>query len=176
MDARVRRKLGVKGCRHDSSLPDGDRILILAFGGDDFNAGADAFDLRGADEDHFERCVPYLLFYELSFADGTVELASVCVAADADVKRAQPGLPRILNFAGEENCSSAGSEGGLRADELLELFKARFAEDFQECAGFAARDYQAVDFIELLWLLDEHDLGAQLSEPFSVGVKVALDG
>ena len=113
---------------------------------------------------------------QAAFADGAVDLASVGVAADADVERAQSGLLRILDFVGEQNCAGAGAEGWLHADELLQLFESGFAQQFEECAGFAAGDDEAVDLVELLGLLDEHNFGAQLFEPFAVGVEIALQG
>jgi hypothetical protein len=30
--------------------------------------------------------------------------------------------------------------------------------------------------IELLWFLDEHNVGAQLLEPFAMGIEIALEG
>ena len=75
----------MEGGGHRSSLPDGDRVV--AFGGDDFDACADLFDFGGADEDHFQRGVA-----EEALADGAVDLASVGVAADADVEGAEAFL------------------------------------------------------------------------------------
>ena len=83
MNARVVGKFGVERCGHDSSLPDGDRVVAHAFGSDDIDVRADALYFRGANENHFER-----LFTKSSFADRAVDLASVGVAADADVDRA----------------------------------------------------------------------------------------
>ena len=54
MDAGIVGEFGMEGGGHGGSLPDGDRGC-LAFGGDDFDAGADMLDFRGADEDHFQR-------------------------------------------------------------------------------------------------------------------------
>ena len=42
----------MEGCSHCSSLPD--RDWVGAFGGDDLDAGADALDFRGADENHLQ--------------------------------------------------------------------------------------------------------------------------
>ena len=51
MHARILRQLRVERRCHYSSLPDG--YGVVAFGGDDFNAGANALDLWRTDEDHF---------------------------------------------------------------------------------------------------------------------------
>jgi hypothetical protein len=53
MHPRVFGQLGVEGCGHHASLPDGDGFISL--GGDDFNASSDALDLGSPDENHLER-------------------------------------------------------------------------------------------------------------------------
>ena len=55
MDASVVGEFGVERCGHHCSLPDCNWVFVAAFGGDDFDAGADALDFWGADEDHFQR-------------------------------------------------------------------------------------------------------------------------
>ena len=82
----------------------------------------------------------------------------------------------IFDFGGEQDRSGAGAEGGLEADELFQLFETFFSQQFQERAGFAAGDYQAIDVVELFGLFDEHNFGAQLFEPAAVGVEIALQG
>ena len=42
--ARVFREFGMESCGHGASLPDGDRSIVFALGGDDFDTGADALD------------------------------------------------------------------------------------------------------------------------------------
>jgi hypothetical protein len=42
-------KLRVEGGGHDSALADGDGVVVIALGGDDFDARAEALDLGGAD-------------------------------------------------------------------------------------------------------------------------------
>ncbi len=113
---------------------------------------------------------------KLAFADRAVELASVGVAADGHIDGAESVLVGILNFGGEQDRSSAGSESGLEAHELLQPFEAFFSQQFQEGAGFAAGDYQAIDLVELAGLFDEENFGAQLFEPAAVGVEIALQG
>ncbi len=105
----------MEGGGHGSSLPDGYGSFIGAFGGEDFDAFADALNLRGADEDHFQRRVA-----EAAFADGAVDLASVGVAADANVEGAEAFLLRIFDFCGEQNCAGAGAKRGLGMDELFQ--------------------------------------------------------
>ncbi len=55
MHPGVLREFGMEGCGHGSSLPDCDRSIIFAFGGDYFDGCADVLDFRGADENHFQR-------------------------------------------------------------------------------------------------------------------------
>ena len=169
MDAGIVGEFGVEGGGHDSSLPDGDRVG--AFGGDDFYAFADVLDFGGADEDHFQWCGA-----QEAFADGTVDLAAVGVAANADVECAEAFLFGILHFGGEEDCSGAGAEGGLGVDELFEFFESGRAEELQECSGFAAGDDEAVDGVELLGLFYEDNFSAELFEPAAVGIEIALQG
>src|ERR1700730_13891158 len=79
VDAGVVGEFGVEGGGQGSSLPDGDRSVVLAFGGDDFDAGADVLNFRSANEDHFQWRASQLFLEESAFADGAVELASVGV-------------------------------------------------------------------------------------------------
>jgi len=176
MYPRVFGEFRVEGCGHRASLPDGD--WVGAFGCDHFNACAYALDLGGADEDHFE-VGTFLIkraLQELASANRTVDLASVGIAADADIDRAQASLLRVLHFGSQQDCSGAGAEGRLEAHELFQLFETFFSEQFQERAGLAARDHEAVDFVELLRLFYEHNCGAQLFEPAAVGIEIALQG
>ena len=103
MDSGVIAKLRMECCSHDSSLPYGDRVGT--FGGYHFNACAYAFNFGGADEDHLQRRAVRLIvksvLEKFAFADGAVNLASVGIAADADVDRAEPFLCRIFNLGGE---------------------------------------------------------------------------
>ena len=172
MHSRIVGEFGVEGCGHGSSLPDGDRVR--SFGGDDFDGGSDAGNLWGADEDHFERGFSHPLLNELTFADRAVDLASVGVTADADVDRAKTGLLRVFYFGRQENGSRTSAEGRLQADELFQLFKSFFPQQFKERTGLASGDDQAVDGIELLRLLDEDDMGAEFFETAAVGVEVSL--
>jgi hypothetical protein len=172
VDAGIVREFGMESGGHGSSLPDGDRIC--AFGGHDLNAFSDVLDLGGADEDHFERRTFEVPLNQSAFADGAVDLASVGVAADADVERAQPFLMRIFYFGGQQDRARAGAESRLGVDKLLQLLESCVAEKLQKCAGLPAGDHQAVDVVELLGLLDQHNFRAQLLEPAAVGVEIAL--
>jgi len=177
VDAGVLRQFRMESRGHSSSLPHCDGIC--AFRGQDFDAFAYVRDFGGADEDHFEgrlMMVAFEIVKELAVADGAVDLTSVGVAADTDVEGAEPGLGGILYFLGEEDGAGAGAERRLEANELLELFESGFAKKFEEGAGFASGDDEAVDCVELLGLLDEHDICAELFEPAAVGVKIALQG
>ena len=183
MDAPVGGKLGMKGCSHSVSLPNGDRVG--AFGGEDFDAVPDVDDLRGADEDHFERvlaqyCVMRIAGpmarQELAFADRAIDLASVGVAADADVEGAEPLLWGVLDFGSKQDCASAGAERWLGVDEIFQLGETFFAKEFQERSGLTSGNDEAVDVIQLLGFFDEHNFGTQLFEPPAVGVEIALQG
>lgn len=175
MDADVVGKFGVECGGHGASLPDSDGVG--AFGGEDFDSFAEAFDLGGADEDHFERRPGRIVGEwreEFSFADGAVDLASVGIAANADVERSKADLRGIFDIGGEQDGPGAGAEGGLKADELFELLESGFAEKFEKRTGLAARNNEAVDLIKLLRFFDKHDIGAQLFEPAAVGIEIAL--
>lgn len=103
-------------------------------------------------------------------------MASVGIAADANVECAESGLWRIFHLRGEQDGPGAGAESGLETNELFEFFESGFAEKFQEGAGLASRNDEAVDVVELLGLFDEQDFGAQLFEPAAVGIEITLQG
>ena len=178
MHPRVLRQFRVEGCGQRSSLPDGDRNIIFAFGGDDFDGISYALDFGGADEDHFEWRWFFIerALHEPTFADGAVDLASVGVAADADVECAQAELFGILYFGRKQDCAGAGAEGGFGVDEVFELFESFFSQQLQERAGFSAGDDEAVDGVELLGLFDQDDFGTELFEAAAVRVEIALQG
>jgi len=85
-------------------------------------------------------------------------------------------LVRIGDFFRQHNGSGTGAEGRLEPHELFEFLKTLLAEDFQKCPGLAARDDEAVDLVELLGFLDEHNFSAQLLEPLAVSIEIALEG
>ncbi len=167
MHPRIVRKLGMEGRRHDGSLPHGDGII--AFGGEDFNAGPNALDLGCADKHHLGR-----LAEKLSFTNRTFELPAVAVPPDSDIKRSQPRLLRILHFVRQQDRPGARSERWLHPHELFQFFETGLAEQFEKCARLAARNDESVDLIELLGLADENDPGPELFKPFAVRVKIAL--
>ena len=49
-------------------------------------------------------------------------------------------------------------------------------QQFQERGGFAARDHEAVDVVEVLGLADEDDRRPEFFEAAAVGVEIALEG
>ncbi len=59
-------------------------------------------------------------------------------------------------------------------NKFVELLEALFAKEFQEGARFAARDDEAVDFVELFGLAYEDDVCAKLFEAAAVGIEIAL--
>src|SRR5207247_2000389 len=155
MHSRIVGKFRMEGCGHDLSLAHGDGIFIFALGGDDFYVLPYALDFWCADENHLGGRTG-----EDAFADGTVALASIGVAANADVQGAESGLPGIFYFVGQQDGAGASTEDWLHAHELFELFESSFSEQLEEGAGFAAGDDEAVDLVQLLGFLDEHNFGA----------------
>src|SRR5215813_9286797 len=131
MDAGIFREFGVEGRHHGFSLTDRNRVF--SFGCDDFDARAKLLNLGSADEHHLEGCT-----LEQSFANGTVNLASVGIAADADIERTKPGLGRVRDLFGQQDRAGARAKRGLHPDKLTQLFHALFAKDAQKGAGLAA--------------------------------------
>jgi hypothetical protein len=169
VNAWILRQFRVEGGGHGSSLPN--RYGIVAFGCDYFHVFADVFDFGGADEDHFDgRCA------EETLADGAIDLASVGVAADADVQGAEAHLFGILNFGCEKDRTGARSERGLGVDEVFQLGESVFAKKFEEGAGLSAGDDEAIDGVKLLGFFDEDDFGAEFFETAAVGVEITLQG
>jgi len=132
VDTGIFAEFGMKGCRHGCSLSDRDGII--AFCGKNFYAVAYVDNLGGTDEDHFQRrrvCTRRIaglqvmveVGQELPFPDRAIDLAAVCVAANANVQGAKPSLSGIFNFCGEQDRSGAGAESWFRLHELLELFE-----------------------------------------------------
>ena len=113
---------------------------------------------------------------KLALADGAVDLASVGVAADADVEGAKAVLRGIFDFFGEKDRPGAGAESWLGSYKIFQFVESSFAEELQKSAGFAAWDDEAVDVVELLRLFDEHNFGTEFLEPAAVGIKIALQG
>ena len=184
MDAFVVGEFGVEGGGHGFALADGDGVFVFTFGSENLDTFSEVNDFRGADENHLERRFGGLVYsavvvgaaYEFAFADGAVDLASIGIAADVDVECAESGLRGIFNFRGQQDSAGAGAEGGLGAHEFFQLGETFFSEKFQECAGFAAGDDEAVNMVELFGFFDEHNFGAQLFEPAAVRVEIALQG
>ena len=184
VNSRIVRELGMEGRGHDSSLPD--RYRVVAFSSDDFDSRPDALDLWSADENHFQwrvfcrhswhLVVAHFVLKKFAFADGAVDLASVGVAADADVECAEAFLFGIVYFVRKQDRSGAGAECGFHSDKLFQLFEPGLAQQIQEGSGFAPRNHQAVDLVELLGLLDEQNFGTQLFKPAAVRVEITLQG
>jgi len=169
MYPRVVGQLGMEGGGHGLALAHDYRIFPLC--SENFNLRPQTFNFWGTDEYHLDWRAE-----EKTFADGAFELSTVSVAADTDVECAQTGLRRIFDFLGKKDRACAGAESWLHADKFFQLRESGFAEEFQECARLAAGDDEAVDFIQLTGLFDEHNLSAQLFEPFAVSVEIALEG
>src|SRR5438067_7621042 len=156
------------GC-HGVALADGDRVCAVR--GDDLYSWPDALDLRRADENHLCR-----LTEEIAFPNRAVDLAAVSVAPDSNVERAESDLLGIFDFSRQEDGSGAGAKRRPHPDELLQLFKSGFAQEFEEGAGLATRNDETVDLIELLGFFNEHNFGAQLFQASAVRIEIALQG
>src|SRR3954462_11215630 len=89
-----RRLVRVEGGGHGFALANDDRVL--SFCAQDFDFRTEALNFWSADENHFDRRSG-----EEAVAYGALELASVGIAANADVERAEAGLVRILNLFGQ---------------------------------------------------------------------------
>ena len=169
MDAFIIREFRVKSRGENSLIPDEHRVI--PFPRQYFDAGAQRLKSRGANKNHFQRITAEFCRLGDNMA---VELAAVGVAANADVEYAQSLLRRIENIAGKQNGAGAGAKGRLSLDEITQLLKPIFAEQFEECGGFAAGDDQRGDLVELLRLLDEHHLRSEFFETSAVSVEIAL--
>jgi hypothetical protein len=115
VDAGVGGEFGVEGGGEQAALADEGRGTVA--GGEGFNAGADARDARGADEDHLERAAGE---GGVGGEDGGVVLAAVGVALDGDVEDGEGFLCGVGDFFGEEDAAGAGAEDGLGVDEGVE--------------------------------------------------------
>lgn len=172
MHARVVGKLRVESGRHHISLPHDD--WIVAFGSQHFNPGPDAVDLGRADEHHLDGRIAKLLIDESAFTNRAVDLPAVSITANADIDCTETRLFRIFDFAGQQNRARASSKGGLHSHELLELLKTSIAQQLEKCTGLAAGDDQTVDLVQLLRLFYQLNVSAQLFEPSTVSVEIAL--
>src|SRR5579863_452901 len=109
-------------------------------------------DFRRTDEDHLEwrfaECAFVriagsvaggdLPFDKLALANGAVDLASVGIAADADVERAEARLLRILHFCREQNRACTRAESRLGFHELLQFLESGVSEEFKKCPRLAS--------------------------------------
>jgi hypothetical protein len=59
-------------------------------------------------------------------------------------------------------------------DEVPQAIEYVLGQQFQERRGFAARDNEAVDVVEVFRLADEGDGRTEFFEAAAVGVKIAL--
>src|SRR5258706_4949957 len=116
MNAQVVAKFRMELRCHGLALAHQHRHFVAAFRRDHFHALAYAFNLRSADEYHFDG-----LAKKSAFADGAVDLASVSITAHRDVERAQAGLLRILDVRRQQDASGARTESWLHAHKIFQL-------------------------------------------------------
>src|SRR5580704_17151584 len=105
------------------------------------HAFADRFDDRGANENHFHRLGTQHCLAQVYVAG---ELPSVAIAQDGDIEQRKGFLRGAVNFAREQNCSSAGAEKRAAVcGELLQRVEQAFLRHhLQVCGAFAAgKDY-----------------------------------
>jgi hypothetical protein len=171
-------ELRVEGCGEKVALADEDREVVA--GGQGFDLGAGAGDAGGADEDHLEWAAGE---FRGGGEDGGVQLAPVGIAFDGDVEGGEGDLGGILDVIGEEDGSSAGSEGGDGTDEGREGVEEAVAlEKFEHGGGFAAGDDEAVDTgvavggEELVGGSDESGGDAEGGEGLGMGLIGSLEG
>ncbi len=65
---------------------------------------------------------------------------------------------------------------GLVSANCFQLFEPGFAQQFEKCTGLSSGDDQAVNFVQLLGFLNQHNLSAQLFEPAAMRVEITLQG
>jgi|SRR5579864_568249 len=162
-------QLGMKRGSHSFTLTNDHGIA--AFGGQNFDIAAQAGDFWRTNEHHLD-----WRSSKKTFANRTINLAPVGIAANADVESAEACLLGVLYFVCEEDRARTGTERRFFAHESFQLFESCFAEKFKKSAGFSTRNNQSVNFVELLGFLDEHNFGAEFFEPPAVSVEVPLQG
>ena len=162
-------KLRMECRRHDFPFADDHGIVPLRC--KHFNLRTETADFWCTNENHFDREPA-----KNSGTNGTIDLAAVSIAPDGNIDCAQSYLRWIFHVLGEQDRARAGAEGWLLAHERFEFFEPRFTEKLEEGARLSSGNYEAVNFIELLRLFDQHNFSAQLFEPASVGVEIALQG
>src|SRR5579862_3569601 len=119
VNPRVVGELGMESGGHRSSLPDHDGIG--SFGRQHFDIIADVGNFGCADKHHFEwrfRQLTFEIAQKFPLPDRAVDLASIRVASNADIKSAEAGLCRVLHFGGEKDGARTSSERGLGSDKL----------------------------------------------------------
>src|ERR1700687_1547934 len=103
----------------------------------------------------------------MAFADRAIELAAVGVATDPDIKRSESRLLWVVHFTCQQDGSGTSSKCWFGTSELFQPLETGHAQQFEKCAGLAPGDHQAVDFVQLFGLLDQHNLSTQLFKPFT---------
>src|SRR4051812_15602839 len=167
MYACVRAEFRMECC--DQRLALGNRHWIVTLTCNRLHFWADARNLWGADEDHFNwRPAEYPL------ANRTIDLPPVGVPPDADIDCTQPLLSRIFNFPGQQDGACARAKCWFKPNKLFQSLETGFAKKFQKRARLAAGDHQPIDLIELLGLLDQDNFRPKLFQPSPVRVEVAL--
>jgi hypothetical protein len=138
------------------------------------DAGANPFDDRATDENHFER-----IFFQGARAEENIagELAAIAVAEDGHVEKAERGLRRIVDTSSEKDCAGTGAEDGVTGvGEFADgLAQALFAEKLQLRGGFAAGKDEAVAGFEIVDSADLDGVCAEGLQSDGVGGEVTLD-
>src|ERR1017187_3953229 len=159
----------MESCGHHTSLPH--QHGIVATFRQDLYALANLFDPRRANEHHLQR----LAAERGGGLDNCgIDLASVAVAANRDIKSVQAGLMRGLDLLGQQDCARTGPKGRLAVHKIVQLLKALLAQQLQKGTGLASWNNQAVDLIELLRLADKYNLRAQFFQAAAMRIEIAL--
>jgi hypothetical protein len=165
-------ELGMKGGGKKIVFLDECRLAGMA--GEHVDPGANAFDDRATDENHFER-----IFFQSARAEENIagDLAAVAVAEDGHIEKTERRLRRIVDMSGEENSAGASTEDGVAdvgefADGVVQTF---LAEELELRGGFAAGKNQAVAGFEVVDDADLDGVGAEGLQSGGVGFEVTLN-
>src|ERR1035438_914205 len=159
----------MKGCGHHTSLPHQHGIVAA------FRVSVDrlpnALNRWPSNEHHLQRIAAERAG---GFDNGGIDLPSVAVAANRDIKSVPAGLMRVLDLLGQQDCARTGPKGRLAVHKIVQLLKALLAQQLQKGTGLASWNNQAVDLIELLRLADKYNLRAQFFQAAAMRIEIAL--
>src|SRR5215831_10672366 len=127
-------------CGHSFALAHNNRIA--ACGAQHLDLRSQARELGRSNENHLDGSTA-----EHSLANRAIDLPTVGVATNTDVKSSEAALVRIFHFFCQKNCARARAKRRFHANEIPQLLEPGFAEKLKEGARFASRNYQSVNFV-----------------------------